>query len=293
MPTFAGGDTVYSMPDQKARHANHVETDNERAMHIDKLFKKEDFKGKRVLVTGANRGLGLQLATLLVDCGAEVVATCRKVSPELEKLGVAQIIDDADVSSDEKMEAMAKSVKGDALDVVINNAGFMMKDKETIFKNPEDPSSSKPGYLDFSKEVKTIDICAVGMIRATAALAHAGKLKEGSKVILITSQSGSVAWRDVQSLTGGDYGHHMSKAAANMAGKLMAHELKSRGIIVSLFHPGFNRTEMTAKMSDVWDEEGAVEPEIGARRVLYQISLLDLKSSGKFFNCEDGLEIPW
>ena len=68
-----------------------------------------------------------------------------------------------------------------------------------------------------------IDICAVGPLRITNALYKAGKLGEGSKVAMITSQGGSITWRDVQNGDeGGDYGHHMSKCAANMMSKLLA-----------------------------------------------------------------------
>ena len=91
---------------------------------------------------------------------------------------------------------------------------------------------------------------------------------------------------------GGDYGHHMSKAAANMAAKLVANELSGKAV-VGILHPGFNRTDMTAKYSEIWDIEGAVDPQIGAKRVLHEINILSVETSGKFINCEDGMEIPW
>lgn len=64
--------------------------------------------------------------------------------------------------------------------------------------------------LDFQDELKTIDICAIGPLRVTASLINGGLLKEGSKVIMITSQGGSVEWRPTQCPEGGDYGHHVS-----------------------------------------------------------------------------------
>jgi NAD(P)-dependent dehydrogenase (short-subunit alcohol dehydrogenase family) len=85
----------------------------------------------------------------------------------------------------------------------------------------------------------------------------------------------------------------MSKAAANMASVLLAQEVRSKGILVSILHPGFNKTEMTAKYKDIWEIEGAVDPAIGAKRVMYEIGRLTTDRSGKFINCEDGLEIPW
>ena len=147
--------------------------------------------------------------------------------------------------------------------------------------------------MDFDEEMKMIDICAVGQLRITNALFNAGKLPSGSKVAMITSQGGSIAWRDTQCPNGGDYGHHLSKAAANMGGKLAANELKSKGIIVSVLHPGFVRTEMTSKYSHIWDIEGAVVSSIASKRVLHEINIATTASSGVFINCEDGLEIPW
>jgi len=60
-----------------------------------------------------------------------------------------------------------------------------------------------------------------------------------------------------------------------------------------MLHPGFNRTGMTAKYSEIWDKEGAVDPSVGAKRVLHEIGQVTMEKSGSFINCEDGLQIPW
>merc|ERR1712050_338060 len=99
-----------------------------------------------------------------------------------------------------------------------------------------------------------------------------------------------MGWRTTQNKDeGGDYGHHMSRAACNMGAVLMAEELRSKGVAVVMLHPGFNRTEMTAKYSEIWDIEGAVEPHIGAKRVLHEVALSGMDRTGQFINCEDGL----
>lgn len=85
----------------------------------------------------------------------------------------------------------------------------------------------------------------------------------------------------------------MSKAAANMMAVLLAQELKKEGIAVGILHPGFNKTEMTAKYAHIWEIEGAVDAEVGAMRVLYEVGNINMDTTGKFINCEDGLEIPW
>ena len=85
----------------------------------------------------------------------------------------------------------------------------------------------------------------------------------------------------------------MSKAAANMMAKLLSQEVKSKGIAVGIFHPGFNKTGMTAKYKDIWEKEGAVDASVGAKRILYEAGRLSMETTGKFVNCEDGLEIPF
>lgn len=126
--------------------------------------------------------------------------------------------------------------------------------------------------MNFDEELKMIDICAVGPLRVSSALITGGKVSApGGKIVMITSQGGSVAWRTVQNPTGHDYGHHMSKSAANMGGVLLAQELAPKGVLVQMLHPGFNKTDMTAKYEKVWEEEGAVDPSMGAKRVLHEV----------------------
>mmetsp|Transcript_32740 Transcript_32740/g.83648 ORF Transcript_32740/g.83648 Transcript_32740/m.83648 type:complete len:274 (+) Transcript_32740:272-1093(+) len=271
---------TYSDPDQKARHAAAVAEDCTRVLDITKVYEPGYLKGARVLITGGNRGVGLDLVKECAKQGAQVVATCRKSSDELDAVPGVQIITGIDVTSADACAKLGTEV-GEPLDVVVNNAGYFYEPVEKI------------DTLNFDEELKMINICAVGPLRVTSALFNAGKLKKGSKVAMITSQGGSIAWRTTQNPEGHDYGHHMSKAAANMAGVLLAQELKHSGVIVTCLHPGFNKTEMTAKYKDAWDEEGAVDPECGAMRVMHEIGLLTPDHAGKFINCEDGLEIPW
>jgi len=75
--------------------------------------------------------------------------------------------------------------------------------------------------------------------------------------------------------------------------RLDSQELKGKGIMVSILHPGFNKTEMTKKYEHIWEIEGAVDPSVGAKRVMHEISLMSLDNTGTFINCEDGLPIPW
>lgn len=78
-----------------------------------------------------------------------------------------------------------------------------------------------------------------------------------------------------------------------MMGALVANELKQHNIAVSILHPGFNKTDMTAKYAHIWEVEGAVDASVGAKRVVHEIGLMGMGSTGAFINCEDGLQIPW
>ena len=142
--------------------------------------------------------------------------------------------------------------------------------------------------------MKQIDVCALGPLRISSELRKAGKVANGTKIIIISSQAGSAAWRKVQNANeGGDYGHHMSRAACNIGAVLMAEELRKEGVSVTILHPGFNRTDMTRKYASIWDVEGAVDSSVGAKRVLYEVARANLEQTGIFINCEDGLLIPW
>jgi len=279
----------YSIADQKQRYAKAVKENNQFVLNIDSVYKPEKLKGKRALVTGGNRGLGFSIVNELVKAGCYVIVVCRSISNELTTLSQANpklihIVPGVDVTSDDSVKQMQAKLNGQAkVDYVINNAGYFMKERESILSDT----------LDFSEEMKTIDVCSVGMLRITSALWKNKMIAQGSQIVYITSQGGSIAWRDTQCPEGGDYGHHMSKVSANMMAKLVANELKSKGVIVLIAHPGFNKTEMTRKYEKIWEEEGAVDSSVGARRVLHQMNEMTMEKTGMFINCEDGLQIPW
>lgn len=253
---------TYSLADQVKRFAKAKEENNERYLDIASVYDGGDLSGKRVLVTGGNRGLGLAITKELVAIGATAIVICRSSSPELEKLvGKWNVYSGVDVTDTEAITKAMKRVKGDGgqIDVVINNAGYFYEPKETVLDNT----------LNFEEQLKQIDICGLGPLRVNAAAVNAGVLSDEAKLVVITSQAGSAEWRSTQNANeGGDYGHHMSRAACNMAAVLLAEELKPKGIPVILIHPGFNRTEMTKKYEHIWDIEGAVDPNEGAKRVL-------------------------
>jgi len=273
----------FSVADQRARFAQAKEEEDLRYLAIEKVFDGAYLAGKKVVVTGGNRGLGLEIAKRAKECGARVFATCRRAGDDLKDVATAfEGVDVTDLPSIASFAATFQKEHG-TLDLLINNAGYFYGPQEKVLDDT----------LNFEEELKQIDICAVGPLRMTSELVKAGALQEASKVVIVTSQAGSVEWRFTQNPEGGDYGHHMSRAACNIMGALLAQELKAKSITVLLLHPGFNKTTMTKKYEHVWEIEGAVEPWQGAMRVLHETGLHDFTDSGKFFNCEDGKQIPW
>lgn len=302
---------TYSLADQVARFAKAKEDGNQRYLDISSVYNGGELSGRRVLVTGGNRGLGLAITKELVAIGATAIVVCRSSSPELEALvGKWNVYSGVDVSDDEAVKKVAKRVKSDGgdIDVVINNAGYFYGPCEKILED----------NLNFDEQLKQINICALGPLRVNSALVNAKALAKDAKLVIITSQAGSVEWRSTQNKDeGGDYGHHMSRAACNIAGALQAEELRSSGYTVLLLHPGFNKTGMTQKYEAIWESEGrfayverggfdaacscltilllagAVDASVGAKRVIYETIKGTIEDTGKFINCEDGLQIPW
>ena len=148
-----------------------------------------------ILITGASRGIGLQLCTQLSARGEDVIAVVRTPSVELKELGV-RIIDGIDVSDAEVDRApKARDRREQPLDVIINNAGIMGRDAF--------------GSLDYSAMLEQFLVNALGPLRVTEALAD--NLHEGSKVAIVTSRMGSIG----DNSSGGRYGYRASKTAVN------------------------------------------------------------------------------
>ena len=178
----------YSIPNQPLRFKIGKEEKNERMLSIDTVYKPGFLKGKTALVTGGNRGIGLALTKELVAQGAKVYITSRS-KVEIDKVSVIDGIDVTDNACGTKLLDALKA-QTDHVDILINNAGYFYEPIETL------------NSLNFEEEMKMIDICALGPLRISSALYNNGFLKEGSKVAIISSQGGSIEWRDTQNPTG-------------------------------------------------------------------------------------------
>jgi NAD(P)-dependent dehydrogenase (short-subunit alcohol dehydrogenase family) len=218
----------------------------------------------RIVITGANRGIGLELARQFAERGDDVVAACRKSSPDLQALR-ADVHEGVEVSDEIAVARFADAIGDQPIDVLINNAAILRPDSFADLK--------LDGILE------QLEVNAIAPLRVTKALLP--KLESGSKVIVITSRSGSIG----DNGSGGYYGYRMSKAAVNMAGVNLALELKPRGIPVALLHPGMVRTGMGGGVD-------AIEPDLSARRLIARIDELTLDTTGSFLHAE-GHELPW
>lgn len=218
----------------------------------------------RALVTGANRGIGLELTRQLVAAGWEVIACCRHRSPELDALGVR--IEDLEVTDDDSVRRLGERLDGVSLDLLINNAGILRFD------------GLDPVEADTVRE--QFEVNALGPLKVVGALKK--NLSKGAKVVLVTSRMGSIA----DNGSGGAYGYRMSKAALNAAGMSMARDLAQEGVWVMMVHPGYVKTEMTG-------HSGSVEPADAAAGILKQIERLTPEKSGLFVHAGTGEELPW
>ena len=216
-----------------------------------------------VLVTGANRGIGLQLCKQFAERGDEVIAVCRETTDELSALGV-RVIDGIDVSSGDAVETLRQEIEGLPIDVLVNNAGILLRDAF--------------GDIDYDAMAEQYRVNTLGPLRVTEALAD--NLQEGSRVAIVSSRVGSIE----DNGSGGNYGYRASKAAVNMIGTNLKHELLPRGIAVGLLHPGLVATEMTGG--------SGIDPAESARGLITRIDELSLENSGGFWHAE-GYTLPW
>jgi NAD(P)-dependent dehydrogenase (short-subunit alcohol dehydrogenase family) len=220
-----------------------------------------------VLITGANRGIGLALTRQLSARGDRVVAVCRRSSPDLDATG-ARVESGVDVSDDAAVAALAERLSDVRIDLLVLNAGIL--GRESL------------GGIDaagFESMRRQFEVNTLGPLRVAQALLD--HLAVGAKIGIITSRMGSVS----DNSSGGRYGYRASKAAVNAIGKSLAVDLKPRGIAVFLLHPGYVATDMVGGTGDV-------SPEQAAGQLIERLDSLELEQTGTFWHA-NGSELPW
>jgi NAD(P)-dependent dehydrogenase (short-subunit alcohol dehydrogenase family) len=185
----------------------------------------------RVLVTGANKGIGLGIVAAFAERGDEVYAVCRTTSPELDALGV-HVVDGIELTDDAAVAKLSDAVP-EQLDVLVCNAGV---------------NNDRPGLeLELDRLMYAFDVNTLGTVRVVLTLLP--KLGPGSKVLMLST--GGLAALNIKTPSSGNYGYRMSKAALVSFGNGLGRDLKERGVAVTVGAPG---TVLTPLLENVFAE---------------------------------------
>lgn len=227
---------------------------------------------KTVLITGANRGIGLMFARQYAADGYRVIACCRNPQNAAElnmltKNGHVEVhrLDVCDPASIDHLKGQLSLA---SIDILINNAGIYGKRLSL-------------GELDYDNWMQVLETNTLGPIRLTEALIDQLTRGQSSKLVFITSKMGSIA----DNSSGGAYIYRSSKAALNAAVKSLAMDLASRGAVAVAIHPGWVQTDMGGPNALITTETSVTN----MRRVIDELGPGD---NGRFLNY-DGKEIPW
>jgi NAD(P)-dependent dehydrogenase (short-subunit alcohol dehydrogenase family) len=227
------------------------------------------------LITGANRGLGIEFARQYLADGWQVYAACRDPisASELRRLadesGHKLRILALDVTELASVKAAAAELDGKAIDLLLNNAGVMGVRGQTI------------GNLDYEAWAKVLDANTMGPMRVSEVFVDHVARSERKLIVTLTSGMGSLA----DNTSGGSIAYRSSKAAVNMVMRSLAIDLAPRGITCVVVNPGWVRTDMGGP-------HAALTPAESVTRLRRLIETLGLAQSGKFFNY-DGREYAW
>jgi len=217
-----------------------------------------------IVITGANRGIGLAMCMHFKAQGDNVFALCRNTSLELNALAV-NIVEEVDVASDLGIANMVSALTHIDIDVLVCNAGIL-----------RDESLAN---LDLNTIREQFEVNALAPLRVVASLQK--QLKTGAKVALITSRMGSVS----DNSSGGRYGYRMSKAALNAAAMSLSHDLASNNVAVGIYHPGYVQTDMV-------NFGGDISASDSGKKLVNLINQLTSAESGVFKHA-NGSILPW
>jgi len=231
-----------------------------------------------VMITGANRGLGLGLARAFLTDGYRVIAINRSPIPELENIE-SDLIDEffLDLTDDAQLDELAATLSGRTIDVLINNAGMMAKPGFNV----DQAGTQDFGHFDRALWHRLFDINLFTPMKMAELFAENISRAERGRIVTISSLLGSMEMNTF----GGLYAYRASKAGVNAIMKSMAIDLLERGIISIAQHPGWVRTDMGGSDADL-DIQTSVN---GMKNVIENLTLED---SGKFIS-HDGSEMPW
>ena len=224
-----------------------------------------------VMITGSNRGLGLECARQYADEGWRVIATCRNPgnAVELASLKGELEIHALDISDHGQILSLADSLREEAIDLLFNNAGIF------------DPSPSQLVDIDYNAWENFIRVNVMSPLMVCATFSDHVAASDLKKIAIMSSKMGSIDDNN----SGGSYIYRSSKAALNAVMKSLSIDLAPRGISVAILHPGWVRTDMGGP-------NGLIDAPESVDGLLKVIKDLNLKNSGRFYSY-DGSEIAW
>lgn len=229
-----------------------------------------------VLVTGANRGIGMEFVKQYADDGWRVLACCRNPVTADALNGLAEqnkgsiTVYSLDVAAHEQVENLSRELSNESIDLLINNAGIY-------------PTSRSDGFgkTDYNAWARAFHINAMAPLKMVESFIPQVTRSHLKTFVTITSKMGSVA----DNRGGGSYVYRSSKAAVNMVMKSVAIDLASTGVISVLLHPGWVRTDMGGPNGLISTQQSVS----GMRQI---ISNLKPENSGEFY-AFDGQVVPW
>lgn len=229
-----------------------------------------------ILVTGSNRGLGLEWVRHYADKGWQVLATCRnpELAKDLKQLAYQFpniVIHPLDITHADQISMLAKTLSGTSIDLLINNAGV-------YFEKWAQDGLAKIDYQDWEESFRTN---CLGAVRVTESLYKNVAMSEKKLVVAITSHMGSIA--DITNPY--DYAYRSSKSALNTTMKGMSLELKQYGVGMLLLHPGWVKTRMGG-------DNAPITPKQSVDGMAQLISKFTPPMSGQFYRY-DGIQMPW
>jgi NAD(P)-dependent dehydrogenase (short-subunit alcohol dehydrogenase family) len=228
-----------------------------------------------ILVTGANRGLGLEFVRQYAQAGWKTYAACRspKSAKELKALQDQHAdritILSVDVTDAASVRTAAEKLRGEPIDLLLNNAGV------------GSPPAQKIGSLDYAAWSQVLDANVLGPARMIEAFVENVAKGRDKRIVTVTSRMGSIA----DNSSGGSYAYRSSKAGVNAVMKSFSIDLAPRGITCVVVHPGWVRTDMGGA-------GGKLAPAESVKSLRALVDGLSLTHSGKFFNV-DGEVLPW
>lgn len=230
---------------------------------------------RTAIITGANRGIGLELTKCFLKSGQwKIYACCRTPEKAQELQELTKNSNDKikiyklDVINEESVKNFAVQIKGHTVDLLLNNAGIMGSDHQAAFD------------MDFDAWLDTFKVNTMAPLRMVQATIDNLKSSDQPKIVTISSKMGSLNRKSK-----GSYAYRSSKAALNKVMQVLSLELEEEGIIVSMLHPGWVQTDMGGKEADITPQESAE----GLFRVMMSLKQSD---SGRFLQWT-GEEHPW